>query len=320
MPDTRRHRTPLGATLAGIRDRLGRRDGLVLGDQRLDGLHCLVTGANRGLGKAIATGLAERGGIVHAACRSLLDETIADVGAHGEVRGHRLDLADPRSVDGLVRRLADDGVRLDRVILNAGVVPRSSRTTPAGLDILVHVNFLANVQLVDGLLAAGVLVPADPPPRVIAVGSESHRDAPIRLDLDAPRTYGTRQVVAEYGASKALLHAWTVELGRRLWADEGPRVGVHHLCPGAVASGIAREAPALVRPPLDVAMKLFFQSPEQAAVPILWLCTAPELDERTLCYLHMREEKAPADAVADPPTGAALWDAAHEVLATLETP
>ena len=33
------------------------------------------------------------------------------------------------------------------VVLNAGVVPRHSRTTESGLDVMVHTNFVANVQL-----------------------------------------------------------------------------------------------------------------------------------------------------------------------------
>ena len=305
MPETTRHQTILGATLAGIRDRVGKGPQITPSDARLDGLQTLVTGANRGLGKAIAIGLAQRGAIVHLACRSQLQEALDDVGQHGEVVGHELDLAEPASIAALQLPA------LDRVVLNAGLVPIAARTTDAGLDVLFHVNFLANVMLVDRLTFR-------PGARIVYVGSESHRSAPPLTSADlgegfgVPHAYSTSQVVAEYGVSKLYTHTWIAELSRRL----APDVAVHHLCPGAIDSAIAREAPGWLKPPLKLAMRLFFQSPTTAAIPVLHLCCAPDLGQQT--YLHMTEIKQPAEGTLDPELGALLWDAAHRLIATLE--
>lgn len=319
MSELTRHRGVLGATVAGVLDALGAgRGGVALSDdERLDGLTVLVTGASRGLGRAIARGAGRLGAHVHVAVRSLAEETVEDVLTAGAAScsAWPVDLERLDAVDALVDALADAGVRLDRVVLNAGVVPLASRNTPDGLDVMLQVNAVANVRLVDRLLARGVLAPSDPAPRVIVVGSESHRSAPriVWDTLATPRSYGTAQVVAEYGRTKLVLHTWAVELARRLDA-EGARVEVHHLCPGAIASEIAREAPAWSRPMLALVFRAFFQAPDTAARPVLWLLAARQLGVRTGRYLHMRRETEPAALASDPAEGAAAWAALHRIV------
>jgi NAD(P)-dependent dehydrogenase (short-subunit alcohol dehydrogenase family) len=259
------------------------------------------------------------------ACRSRVEEAPAEVRAatgSDTVEGLHVDLTDPAKVDALCDTLRERGVRLDRLVINAGVVPARARTTPAGLDIMVHTNFLANVQLVDRLLADGTIAPdPDDPPRIVVVGSESHRSAPPidHEHLWEPRDYGTSEVVSEYGKSKLLLHTWVCELTRRLEAEHGRAIAVHHLCPGAVASSIAREAPRWMQWLLVLVFKLFFQSPARAAEPVVWLVAADDLAGATGVYLHMRQRKAPAPLAADPDHGARLWEAAHAKLAELRS-
>lgn len=315
-----RHTTVVGATFAGITDLFRRRPTLPLaaGD-RLDGRTALVTGSSRGLGLGVAKRVAALGATTWLGARSRREEAVAEVRAaagHGRVFGVPLELTDPVSQRALVRTLADEGVVLDVLILNAGVVPMEGRASPAGLDLMFHVNFLANVALVDALLAAGVLRGGERDgrrPRVVIVGSEAHRSAGP-LDLEAPGAfvpYGTGGVLAKYGDSKRYLHTWAVELGRRL---EEPGIAVHHLCPGAIASDIAREAPAWSRPLLGVVMRAFFQSPDKAAGPVVWLAAAEAVEGRTGVYLHLTEEKLSADETRDPVVGARLWEAAHALV------
>lgn len=321
--ETTRHQGAVAATFAGMIDRLKPRGpGIALHpSDRLDGKQVLVTGASRGLGLAIATDLARRGAHVVMACRSRREEALAEVrrdSGSRHVQVLPVDLDQPASVDALANALRDRGVPLDRVVLNAGVVPARSRTTDAGLDIMFHVNFLANVQLVDRLLADGTLTPAPgaQAPRIVVVGSEAHRSAPP-IDFDTfgqARDYGTAEVVSEYGRSKLLLHTWVHALTQRLRPGDGPFIAVHHLCPGAINSDIAREAPSWSKPLLRLAFGLFFQSPARAAVPVIWLTASPELDGTSGCYLHMRHRTAPAATSTDPATTERLWAEAHTLL------
>jgi NAD(P)-dependent dehydrogenase (short-subunit alcohol dehydrogenase family) len=315
MTTTARHGGAFSATLAGVLDRLRGGGSALVPDARLDGQTVLVTGASRGLGRAIATGLGALGAHVIVPVRTLGAETVAAIEeAGGRATAMSLDLLSLASVDALVHHLAADGVRLDRLVLNAGMVPKASRLSGDGFDAMLQVNFLSNTRLVAGLLESGVLRPSTPAPRIIVVGSESHRSAPA-VDPDTittPRTYGTGEVVAEYGRTKLLLHTWTVELARRL-DTPGDHVAVHHLCPGAVNSDIAREAPGWAMPLLKLSFKLFFQSPEAAARPVIYLTAATDPGARTGVYLHMNTRRDPAPLALDPARGAALWSAVEAI-------
>lgn len=314
MPDAPpKLETPLQATLAGIRDRFGGGPTLVLNDdERLDGKVVLITGANRGLGYGIATRLAERGATLLLACRSGGAEAaqrLRSQTGHAPIDALPLDLADPSSIDTLVQTLTDRQTPLDRLVLNAGVVPLASRNTAAGLDVMFHVNFLANVDLVDRLLAADRLARGS---RVIVVSSESHRSGQPDLEqFGTPEPYGTSGVMPHYGQSKLYLTTWARDLARRLPADS---VGVFTVCPGAVASDIAREAPGWMKVLLTPTMKLLFASPHTAAAPIEWLACTRDLDGQTGLYHHMHRLKDPAPFAADPDEGERVHRAAMALL------
>ena len=56
---------------------------------------------------------------------------------------------------------------------------------------------------------------------------------------------------------------------------------MNSLCPGPVNSNIAREAPAFLKILLVPVMKLLFASPEKAAKPVIYLCCAEEMGQRS---------------------------------------
>ena len=85
----------------------------------------LVTGANRGIGWAVAKGLLEAGYRVYFGCRSKEEELksrIADLpgGDRGEVV--RLDMNDSASIDGAVESILHRSGRVDILVNNAGIV------------------------------------------------------------------------------------------------------------------------------------------------------------------------------------------------------
>lgn len=278
---------------------------------RVEGEQILVTGASSGLGLALSQVLAERGATVLMACRSRLEEAPAEIRRrvpHAELEVFDVDLADPERIERLLDRLDERGQPLHRVVLNAGVVTARSRTTAAGLDTMVHVNFLANVQLMRGLRRRQLLRPGA---RVVVVGSEAHRSTPA-IDLDTwmePIPYTTSGALKMYGASKRLLHTWAEALAAR-----APELHVVHLCPGAIASNIARDAPASMRWILRPVLGLLFPSPAKVAAWVSWVALSPELDGRTGVYVHLGREKEPGEGVRDPAVGTALWERAHALL------
>lgn len=325
----RTHRNPITAVLSGVLDQRSKEPKVtpVGPEVRLEGRTCLVTGANSGLGKGIAIRLASRGAHVIMACRSGIPEAGEDVrraSGNENVEMIRVDLSDFDSIDAFCDELRDRKVTLDVAVFNAGVVPVTARTNKHGLELMFAVNFLAKFVVLDRLLRDGVIPNAayggnsraDDPPRVIFVSSETHRSS-IPIDFDAfgePVDYGVADGVKYYGLSKLHLTTYFQELSRRLNPDGGTDVCVHALCPGAVNSNMAREAPAWLKPVLKPVMALFFQSPEKASIPVDYLVASEEMGEKTGAYMHMMRIKEPAEAAMDPEKGALLWSKTEELL------
>lgn len=316
---------PVSATLNGIADlfRKKPRIGELTAQDRLDGQTCLVTGANSGLGRATAIELARRGARVILACRSGIPEAgeeIKRVSGSDSVEMVKLDLADVNSIDACCDELRKREITLDRVVLNAGVVPRTPARTQQGYEMMFGVHYLGNRHLVTRLLADGSLPnntfarePNGRPhntPRIVFVSSETHRTGtPIDFNtLGEFVDYGVMQSISQYGHSKLAMTAYAWELSRRLSADSGPDVAVHAVCPGPINSNIARDAPALFRPLLSAMMGAFFASPEKAAEPVVYLTCAPALEGQTGVYLHLMTRKDPAPQAMDLELGARLWE------------
>ena len=328
----RTHSNPVTAVLSGLLDQRSKDPKVapVPHGVRLDGRTCLVTGANSGLGKAIAIRLAARGAHVIMACRSGIPEAGQDVRAASgsdKVEMMQVDLSDFDSMTAFCDQLRDRNVTLDVAVFNAGVVPVTSRQSKHGLELMFAVNFLAKFVLLNRLLHDGVIPNAvfghnsraEDPPRVIFVSSETHRSS-IPIDFDTfgePVEYGVSDGVKYYGLSKLHLTTYFQELSRRLNPGangDNPDVCVHALCPGAINSNMAREAPTWLKPILKPVMVLFFQSPEKASVPVDYLVASSEMGGKTGEYMHMLRIKDPSEASMDPENGALLWGKTEELL------
>ena len=90
---------------------------------------------------------------------------------------------------------------------------------------------------------------------------------------------------------------------------------MHSLCPGAVNSNLAREAPAFLKPEPFPVMRLAFASPEKAAAPVIYACCAEDTGRRSGAYLHFMQEKDPSPHAMDEAAGARLREAGAALLA-----
>ena len=136
----------------------------------------MVTGANKGIGKATALGFARRGARVILACR---DEEKALEAAKDIIRKtknsqvvvRKLDLASFNSVREFAKKVNENEERLDILVNNAGC-GGGFRTTEDGLESVMQVNhlghFLLTLLLLDKLKKCA-------PSRIVSVSSVMHR-------------------------------------------------------------------------------------------------------------------------------------------------
>jgi dehydrogenase/reductase SDR family protein 13 len=267
----------------------------------LSGQTFLVTGANSGIGKETARGLAGRGARVVLAGRSeektraAIDEIVADTG-NANLDFIPLDLADLESVRLAAKTFLASGEPLNVLINNAGIAGTQGQTA-SGFELAFGTNhvgtFLFTQLLLDRIKESG-------PSRIVNVASTMHFQAK-GIDWDAVRRpTETRTGLREYSVSKLanVLHAQ--ELARRL---DGTDVTTYSLHPGAVATDVYREVPALLRGP----MKLFMKSTRNGAKTSLHCATSPEAARESGLYYDSSRVKKPSP-VATPELAAELWE------------
>jgi 2-dehydro-3-deoxy-D-gluconate 5-dehydrogenase len=107
----------------------------------LEGRNALVTGANTGIGQAIAVGLAAAGAQVVCAGRRASDETVAQItDAGGSATSVLVDFSDPMAGQDLFA-----GQNIDILVNNAGIIRRNDAVdfTESDWDAVMDVNLKA---------------------------------------------------------------------------------------------------------------------------------------------------------------------------------
>ena len=155
---------PVVAALAGFRDIFRKQTNAdKLNDtHRFDGKTCIVTGANSGLGFAIAVEMAKRGAHVIMAGRSAIPqagELVKKKSGSDNVEMRYLDLSKIDTIHDFVDGLVRDKINPDVTILNAGVALPRSRKTESGQDEMFLVNYLSNVILTNLMIEKGCIAP-----------------------------------------------------------------------------------------------------------------------------------------------------------------
>ena len=182
------------------------------------------------------------------------------------------------------------------------------------------VHFLSPRVMIARWLQDGVIRPSNRPgetQRIVFVASEAHRSSrTVDFDrLGAFEDYRRKDSLKYYGISKLLLCMYATELSRRLNQGDTVEVAVHAMCPGGIASNIARDTPALLKPVVNALLRHFLQTPEEAVRPAIYLCCAEAAGSATGMYLHLMQRKSVLPYASDPENGARLWEASANLVA-----
>ena len=261
----------------------------------------IVTGANSGIGKATALGLARLGGTLVLACRNAergeaAREEITRATGNDKMSVMIVDMANQSSIRSFAEEFRRTHDRLDALVNNAGVFRRHRHVTLDGLEETFAVNYLGGFLLTHLLLDP---LKASAPSRVVNVSSSAHEGSRIHFeDLQGEGRYSGFRA---YGQSKLAQVLFTYELARRL---EGSGVTVNACHPGVIRTNFGRDdwpwIVHLVRP--------FFKSPKKGAETPIYLASSPEIEGVTGKYFVKRAPRRSSPASRDVDVARRLYE------------
>jgi len=220
-------------------------------DKLLDGKVAIVTGASRGIGRAVALTLARNGARVSLAARTetQLKTLRAEIAAFGgEAAVFPTDVGREDDVIALVRRTVERFGRLDIVVNNAGL----GLFGPLETTTVEQWNLLMAVNARGAFLLCREAIPY-------------LRQQELSFIVNISSVVGHKGYANQsaYSASKHALMGMTKALSKEVQQDG---IRVHAICPGGVDTDLVRDA----RPDLDPAVLM---QPQEIADIVLFLVT-----------------------------------------------
>jgi len=240
----------------------------------MQGKIVLVTGANAGMGKVIATELARQEATVVLLCRDAdkgkeAQREIAQATGNPSVDLLIADLSSQEAIREAVRQFGECYDRLHVLVNNAGAHVQQRQLSVDGIEMNLAVNHLSAFLLTNLLLDT---LRASTPARIVNVASASMTKT---MNLDDVQSAQTFVPFAVYGQAKLAMVLCTYALARRL---VGTGVTVNALHPGLTGTNIINDvAPPIARPFIGL-IKRFLLSPEQGAQTALYLATSPAVE------------------------------------------
>jgi len=223
-------------------------------EKRLAGKVAIVTGASRGIGRAISVALAGEAATVVLAARSIrkLKETanmVTDAGGKAEIVV--TELTEEESIKNLVNVTNEKFGRLDILVNNAGVThsAKLEETATQDWDRCFQVN--ARAPFILCRQALPLLKKAEAAYIINIASVVGVKGYPLQ---------------SAYTASKHALRGMTIALAEELKEQNGSNIRVHLLCPGGVDTDMVQK----VRPDIK---KDELIKPDEIAELILYLVT-----------------------------------------------
>lgn len=237
---------------------------------RLDGKNCIVTGANSGIGFAVAEGLASRGASVYMVCRSkergeIALSNIQSATGNQNVYLEVCDISSVPDIKSFASRFSSKDLPLHVLVNNAGLLESKRISTPEGFEMNFAVNVLGTYTMTESMLP--LLEKASPDARVITVSSGGMYTQPLTTDLQFGE--GKYDGTVQYARNKRIQVALT-EKWAEIYKDKG--IGFYSMHPGWVETpGVTKSLPGF-----SEKMSGKLRTSEEGADTMVWLSLVPK--------------------------------------------
>ena len=269
-------------------------------DRGLAGKVCMLTGATRGIGRAIAQGLASQGAALVLVARDLVrGEAVADeyrqATANNEISVLRGDLGSQASLRELAKEFGRRYDRLHVLVNCAGVLKARRELSPDGLELMFATNHLGYFLLTQ-LMLERLMTSA--PATILNVTAPSTTE-PDFDDLQGERRF---RALWAFGATKMENLLFTFAQARRL---EGSGVTANAVHPGVARTELMRETPMPFRL-LTGVLNLFAPLPARGAEDVVAVLSGQAATANGQFFRRRESIRAPAYAY-DESAQESLW-------------
>lgn len=269
----------------------------------------LVTGGNRGIGKAIAKQLLDESQEVvivarnEAAGKAVVEELKTEIG-NPKISFVQGDLSSIQKCKTLIEKIKAEHSDINILINNAGVWMSDLQLNEDKLEMSFMVNYLAPYLLCHGLFP---ILKNNQPARIVNVNAGLY----VKGKLDIEKTpYGLDfGSIKTYTNTKLCNVMFTIDFAKKI-AGSGVTINAVH--PGVINTGLG-DSPKLLSRMVKL-IKRFWKSPQYGAVAPTWLALSEELEDVNGNYYNKKEIFEYIDEVKNEKSRAELKEKTEEIL------
>jgi len=273
---------------------------------------CVVTGANSGMGKIIATQLANKSATLIMVCRVKEKPNVALQEIVAKTKNPHIDLmvtdlSSQQEVRELAQKIKEKYPVIDVLINNAGCMSFGYKETPQGIETTLATNHLAPFLLTNLLLDN---LKASKSARIINISSQASKTAAINFeDINLKNEYTTFKA---YAQSKLANILFTYELARIL--SDHKNITVNCVHPGIVPHTKLGQGSNLFANYIASIPPSLILTPEQGAQTTLWLACAKELENITGKYFYNNTQIESSPLSYDKEIAKKLWELSEKLV------
>lgn len=276
----------------------------------LTGKTYLVTGCNSGLGYEAVRVLALRGALVIGTARTVEKAKAACDSVKGKTLPMACELSDPKSVRACVAEVKSQGIVLDGIICNAGIMALPKLEQAFGYELQFFTNHIGHFILVTGLIDQ-----LSPTGRVVMLSSAAHTRAPregIQFEnLSGEIGYGDWKA---YGQSKLANLLFAKELARRFAGSQRTANAVH---PGVISTNLGRHMNPVMGAAFRAVGPLVLKTVPQGAATEVFVAVHPSVAQVSGEYFADCNVATPRADANDAEMAKKLWDVSEKIVAGL---